>query len=134
MLCRFKSGSPQFNRFCSSKIASGVSLFREPLPEKCPPSDAEEISIDLVVFRLIVSQTPCEDDFKSHQAKKPHVVYRDPCEARGVSVFETIQSAMTASKLPTLKAKIACKVTLTAGAGFIKKTGKTKRDRNQTGT
>jgi hypothetical protein len=54
---------------------AAVKQYREkPLPAACPPNDASDAS-NSVVLRLVTSNPPATDDFRSCQAegkKKPH--------------------------------------------------------------
>ena len=43
--------------------------YREPLPEGCPPDDAEEITTPRIVYRLVRSNPPTDDDFRSSGPK-----------------------------------------------------------------
>ena len=100
-------------------------LFREPLPEKCPPVEATDISSLLTVYRLVESIPPSADDFASHQAKKPHAKYPNPCKARGLSVLPTIAAAERTKKLPTLRHRtlLICTVRLVKDSGMILREG-----------
>ena len=40
---------------------------REPLPEDCPPGEAEEISVPFTVYRLVRNDPPTDDDFRSQK-------------------------------------------------------------------
>jgi len=98
---------------------------REPLPPGCPPDEAEEIKTTRYVFRLVRTNPPTEEDFKSKRAEnlvpKPPCV--SECEFCGVSVFPKKRDAAAKTrKLPNFKGLLVCRVTLTAGAGKIQKT------------
>jgi hypothetical protein len=99
-----------------------MGLYREELPPSCPPGDAIEITAATAVYRLIGGQNPCDQDFESHQAKKPNVIYPDPCIARGLSVLKDTATAERFKKLPTMRSKklITCRVALCGGAGRLK--------------
>ena len=45
-------------------------IYREPLPEDCPPDEAEEITAPRVVYRLVRNNPPTGDDFLSQRAEK----------------------------------------------------------------
>ena len=100
--------------------------YREPLPEGCPPDDAEEITAPRVVYRLVRSNPPTGGDFRSQRAENPHRNFRrvTECQARGVSVFNNRRDAERQTEIPKLKGLAVCEVDLVAGAGRIKKTGR----------
>ena len=126
VLCGFKSRSPQsFHRRLrftgTAEMPSAADcVFREPLPECCPPPHAREVSSPLTVFRLIASSPPRDDDFRSQRAENPVGIFKfDECDARGVSVFTDAVSAANAKRFPRLRHKIVCCVKLGVGAGYI---------------
>lgn len=99
--------------------------YRDPLPEGCPPGAAEEITAARVVFRLVRSVPPSAGDFLSQRQEKPDRVFSGvtECQARGLSVFADRRDAEgRALKLPHLKDRKICQVTLPAGAGQIQQT------------
>ena len=60
-----------------------VMSYREPLPENCPPSEAEEITTARVAFRLVRTTPATLDDFRSQRAEKPEAVFHvTECQAR----------------------------------------------------
>lgn len=99
--------------------------FRESLPDGCPPYDALEIHKPQVVFRLVETNPPTEEDFKSQRAMHPQREFQgiEECQVRGLSVRDTLRSTRIALKLPGLRGKMICRVILDMGAGFIKQTG-----------
>ena len=99
--------------------------YREPLPEGCPPDDAEEITTPREVFRLVRTNPPTEADFKSQRAEKPDHDFGEitECQARGLSVFTKRDDSHMALKLPSLRGRLICRVQLEAGAGRILRTG-----------
>ena len=99
--------------------------YREPLPEGCPPDDAEEITEPRVVYRLARNNTPTGDDFRSQRAERPDRVFRDvtECQARGVSVFANLEVAEELSTRGSLQGRAVCRVVLALGAGRILPTG-----------
>ena len=100
-------------------------MFREPLPDGCPPPDAQEITQALVVYRLVDGDPPTCDDFKSQRAQKPNNQFSVPeCQARGLSVFSEVREAEKQLRRPNHKGKLVCQVTLDRGAGHILKTGR----------
>ena len=99
--------------------------YREPLPDGCPPATAEEINEPRRVFRLVRTNPPTEQDFRSQRAEKP--THRFPgiseCRARGLSVYARQQHGRRALKLPSLRRRLLCSIQLSAGAGKIQQTG-----------
>ena len=93
--------------------------YREPLPEDCPPDEAEEITALRVVYRLVRSDPPNDDDFRSQRAERPNQIFRDvtECQARGVSVFASRNVAERRSTSGNLKGTTVCMVVLGPGAG-----------------
>lgn len=101
-------------------------LYREPLPEDCPPDDADEIRSPRVVYRLVRNNPPTNDDFRSQRAELPERIFRDvtECQARGLSVFVNLNTAVHLSARGRLQGMTVCEVTLAAGAGHIQPTGR----------
>lgn len=98
--------------------------YREPLPEDCPPEESEDITVPLIVFRLVWNNPPTDDDFKSQRAEKPTQNFGVPeCRARGVSVFKERTAAEKMSKARNLNGTLICQVELDKGAGRIQRTG-----------
>ena len=99
--------------------------YREPLPEGCPPEDSEEIAEPLVVYRLVRNNPPSDDDFRSQRAERPDRVFRPvtECQARGVSVFASLNIAEDLSTRGSLQGRAVCQVILAPGAGRILPTG-----------
>ena len=102
-----------------------MTIYREPLPEDCPPEEAEEISSPRLVFRLVRSDPPREGDFQSQRSLNPDRPYRSvtECQARGLSVFSDRRDAEQRLKRRNLRGMLVCQVALTAGAGYIQQTG-----------
>lgn len=99
--------------------------YREPLPEGCPPDDAEEIAASREVFRLVRTDPPTPEDFRSLRTEKPAAVFSvSECQARGLSVFAERRDSERALKLPTLRGRLICRLRLEAGAGRIQPTGR----------
>lgn len=99
--------------------------YRESLPEGCPPAEAEEIAKVREVYRLVRSNPPTLDDFRSQRAEKPEAVFGgvDECRARGLSVYANRADCDKTLKLPRFRRHHACKVELGEGAGRILQTG-----------
>lgn len=99
--------------------------YRDSLPAGCPPDAAEEIASPRVVFRLVRTDPPTPDDFRSQRQEKPDRKFPGvtECQACGLSVFaEKRDAEAKALKLPHLKNRKLCRVTLPAGAGRIQPT------------
>ena len=78
--------------------------YREPLPEGCPPDDAEEITAPRVVYRLVQSNPPTDDDFQSQRAERPTTRFNaSECQARGVSVFADRRDVERQMEVPRLR-------------------------------
>ena len=101
-------------------------LYREPLPQGCPPSEADEIRSPRVVYRLVRSNPPTVDDFKSQRAEKPCQIFRNvtECQARGLSVRTELDAAIDLLKLRKMRGRKLCTVKMDLGAGRIMQTGK----------
>lgn len=100
--------------------------YREPLPDDCPPDEADEITSPRLVYRLVRNIPPTDDDFRSQRAERPDRIFRDvtECQARGVSVFATRNVAERLSNSGRLEGLSVCQVTLAPGAGRIQPTGR----------
>ena len=99
--------------------------FREPLPDGCPPEDAVEIVTPQTVFRLVRTNPPTSDDFRSQRANRPSASFGGitECVARGLSVFVARQDATKTLQLARFRGCLVCEVQLRSGAGYIKQTG-----------
>lgn len=100
--------------------------YREPLPDGCPPDTAEDIVSAREVFRLVRSDPPTDEDFRSQRAEKPCRSFEGitECQARGLFVFAERTDSQRALKLPNLRGRLVCRVGLEAGAGQIQQTGR----------
>lgn len=101
-------------------------IYRETLPEGCPPDEADEITEPRIVFRLVRTNQPSEDDFRSQRAEKPHNCFpgASECMALGLSVYSDARGAKRAQRYPNLRGTMICQVELDRGAGFIQQTGR----------
>ena len=100
----------------------GIALeYREPLPDDCPPANAEEIVEPRIVYRLVRIDPPSLDDFRSQRAENPAATFRrvTECQARGVSVFMDIEDVNKRRERPRLSGTLICAVVLDKGAGRI---------------
>lgn len=100
--------------------------YREPLPEGCPPDDAEEIVSPQEMFRLVRTDPPTEADFRSQRAENPNRTFPEivECLARGLSIHAERSDSEKARKLPKLRGRLICRLRLGAGAGYIQQTGR----------
>ena len=98
-------------------------MYRELLPEGCPPDEAEAITVPRTVFRLVRRNPPTDEDFRSQRAEKPDNQFNVPeCQTRGLSVFSEASAAE--KQLKILKETMVCQVTLDKDAGYIQRTGR----------
>ena len=100
--------------------------YRESLPPGCPPDGAREITSSAAVFRLVRTNPPSADDFRSQRAEKPTREFHgvSECHARGLSVFSGREDSQRALKLPALRGRLICRVQLESGAGSMQQTGR----------
>lgn len=97
--------------------------YREPLPESCPPEAAEEITSDRLLFRLVKTLPPTEDDFKSQRALRPDVSFDvSECLARGLSVDTERRGIEKTAKLPHFRKRRICLIRVGPGAGRLLQT------------
>ena len=97
--------------------------YRDPLPEGCPPSEAEEIKAERVVYRLVCANTPQLGDFQSQRMERPQTIFRVPeCLACGISVHTQQFDSERIRKLPRFRNSLVCRVRLQNGAGRIQQT------------
>lgn len=102
-----------------------IMNYREPLPEGCPPSEADEIDSERSVYRLVPSDPPTAQAFRSRRAEEPSGVFDvSECLACGVSVYAEISDCAKTRKLPRFRSMLVCRVRLGAGAGRIQQTFK----------
>ena len=98
--------------------------YREPLPEGCPPTEAEEITAGRDVFRVVRTDPATRNDFRSQRAEKPEAVFRGAteCQARGLSVFARRSDCEKLLKLSHMRGRRVCRVHLEVGGGRIQPT------------
>ena len=98
--------------------------YRDPLPDGCPPNEAELISEAKKVFRLVKQIPPSIGDFQSQRKEKPNKTFSvSECQACGLSVFADRKDISRARKLTLFRGHHICQVELTEGAGCMQKTG-----------
>ena len=98
--------------------------YRGELPPGCPPDDADEVEGPRSMFRLVWTSPPT-DDFRSQRAEKPDQVFAGvtECQARGLSVHADRADSERVLKLPKMRGRHVCRLSLTAGAGRVQQTG-----------
>ena len=102
-------------------------IYRETLPEGCPPDVSVDIALETYVFRLVKTSPATLDDFRSQRAEKPAAVFKGvtECHACGLSVFKERQDAVQkVLLLPRFRGFHVYSVRLAAGAGRIQQTFK----------
>ncbi len=100
-------------------------IYREPLPEDCPPETAEEIAGPRIVYRRVRNNPPTDDDFRSQRAENPSKKFNlSECQARGVSVFVEREDLEELLKRPNFRGGQIAQVTLDNGAGYIEHTSR----------
>ena len=105
--------------------STSEQTYRESLPPDCPPAASEEIIAERNVFRLVRTEPPTDDDFRSQRAEHPQRVFRvSECRARGLSVYAERRDAEAALRLPALRGRLVCRVWLRKAAGRIQQTGR----------
>ena len=106
--------------------AGSPLIYREELPDDCPPADAIEITEELIAYRLVKSNPPTSEDFRSLRDLKPNRSFGDlpECQIRGLSVHFDKTDSENLLKLPNLQNCHLCRLKLNAGAGKIKQTNK----------
>ena len=97
--------------------------FREHLPNGCPPSSAQAIFKDKIVYRILGGERPEESDFASLRARNPTKRMKSrkrECEACGVSVWRTLESIrLLQSRHKKFRGKGIAQVRLDLEAGKI---------------
>jgi hypothetical protein len=100
--------------------------YLENLPTGCPPLEAEKIGDPRTVLRLVATDPPTMEDFKSLRAlnptKSPFKDAKKECQFCALSVVLTAKDCDTLLKLPNLSGKLVCSVNLSSGAGSIQNT------------
>jgi len=113
--------------FIRLMIIIKTMIYRESLPENCPPIEADELNSRREVYRLVCSNPPQDDDFRSQREMKPSAVFKNisECQAMGLSVFSNRDVCHKTMKLPAFKKcqHYVCRVVLDKGAGRIQQTG-----------
>jgi hypothetical protein len=88
-------------------------------PQNCPPPDAG--SVESTYYRIVKSNPPTDDDFRSYAELGLVRKGTDPCVLCGLSVYDTLEAAINArSNFPILGDQIA-RGSLTDDHGKMKK-------------
>ena len=100
-------------------------VYREDLPEDCPPEEAVPLEQPATFYRLVKALPPKENDFDSRWKERPDLRDRwekreQVCDAKGVSLFDTAEAAQKRTKYPDQSHKIVCEVNVTPQCGPIK--------------
>ena len=100
-------------------------MYREELPDDCPPQGADEILGAIICYRLVQNTPPKEEDFRSQRALEPNKDFElSECQVRGLSVFmKPADADRAAQRSRNLQGTKVAKLTLEQGAGYFKKTG-----------
>ena len=61
-----------------------MPIYREPLPENCPPEAAAAISSPRIVFWLVRKDPPMDEDFRSQRAENPGREFKNITECQAV--------------------------------------------------
>jgi len=104
-------------------------MWKEELPENCPPTSAESLNVD--TYRILVGETAVEEDFLTYAKMHPeNKRYQSLCEANALSSYDTRENALIAWKKALKRGKrignYIAKVYLTKEHGvnhFKEKTG-----------
>ena len=105
-------------------IRNTAGKYLEPLPADCPPDEAQDITVQMMVYRLVRTNIPTMSDFRSQREEKPYRKFHvSECRARGLSVYLKREDSQYAAMLPALRGRLICKVRLSPGAGAIQQTG-----------
>jgi len=100
-------------------------MWREELPEQCPPNNAFPPQVDSTFFRLISEIPAKESDFDSHRKLSPEKPFNtSECIARSLSIIDTKANAELLRKSAYLKDKKLAEVKMNSSSGLILKNGK----------
>ena len=102
-------------------------VYRESLPGDCPPEEAASLEQITTFYRLVKALPPNENDFDSRWQERPDLREKweredKVCEAKGVSLFTTPESAWAITKWEEHRNKMVCQVNVTPQCGPAKQT------------
>lgn len=101
-------------------------MWAEQLPDGCPPPKAQPPN-DSEFFRLVDRTPPAEKDFFSLRKLFPDRQFNaTECQARALSVFDSLEQCENLRKLPNRKKQVVVKLKLPREAGVVLQTGKNK--------
>jgi hypothetical protein len=73
-------------------------MWKEKLPENCPPKTARELEQD--VFRILQDENPTENDFIPYAKLYPNNKrYKNLCKAYAISFYDSLENTKEAYKL-----------------------------------
>lgn len=79
-------------------------MWKEVLPENCPPATATEISQD--VFRILQDENSTENDFIPYSKLHPdNKRYKTLCKAHAISFYDNLENAKEAYKMALTRNK-----------------------------
>lgn len=79
-------------------------MWKETLPENCPPTTATELEQD--VFRILQNETSTENDFTPYVKLYPdNKRYKNLCKAYAISFYDNIENAKEAYKIALTRGK-----------------------------
>lgn len=85
---------PKFKRY----------MWKETLPENCPPTTATELEQD--VFRILQNGTSTENDFTPYVKLYPdNKRYKNFCKAYAISFYDNVENAREAYKIALIRGK-----------------------------
>ena len=111
-------------------------VYRDELPEGCPPAEAEGIDMERIVFHFVrrragdLERPLSSGEFQSQRTRRPTAVFAgaDECIARGLSVFGSSRVAASVLERARTRGRWVdmriCRVTLNDGDGAILKTSR----------
>ena len=103
----------------------GMKHFREDLPQDCPESiGGTEIVETRILYRLVRSIPPTEQDFDSLSKLRPHRSFEGiECQALGLSVWDALDAAKKQRRRFRYPMHIY-KMELGPGSGYLAKTSR----------
>lgn len=70
-------------------------MYKEKLPENCPPKSAQENTTDLILFRIFKGDRLDAREFRPYSREFPdNPKFRNQCQAFGVSFFTSSEKAL----------------------------------------
>ena len=103
---------------------SESKIWAEPLPERCPPSEAFPPD-GSSFYRIVNSFPPTPSDFYSKRKLYPLAIFNaNECIARAISVYKSYEACYTITKLPKYKSKtnFVVSINLPPSSGVVMQT------------